>query len=356
MASARIGFTLRVWIGCLILATTVLSSPVNAKVTRKDLVVMKNGDRLSGNVKKLENGVLYIETVYLSNSIGLDWLQVESIQSVATYQITLVSGRRVMGTIEKLAQPGSQDKNFVIREPGSEMKISSVDVAGIDQQKSTFLRQLSGNIDGAYGFTSGNSQSSATIDAAASYSTTKWISGASLSESFNGETGAAKTNRSDLQFGTERYLNRDSFLMGIADFLHSSQQDLDLRTTLGGGYGRYIIRKGDRGLSWVTGTVYTNERFSEISGQTKDNNVEALIGLKYASYRFNFGQIESQLFVFPGLSDFGRVRVTTNNSLTIALTNKFHFTTIFWDNFDSRPPSLAKKNEMGVSTGIGWSF
>jgi putative salt-induced outer membrane protein YdiY len=356
MASARIGITLRVWIGCLVFGAAILSPSVNAKVTRKDLVIMKNGDRLSGNVKKLENGVLYIETVYLSNSIGLDWLQVESIQSIATYQITLVSGRRLMGTIEKLAHAGPQDKNFVIREPGSEVKISAGDVAGIDQQKSTFLRQLAGSINASYGFTSGNSQSSATIDANASYSTTKWLSVASLSESFNSETGASKTNRSDLQFGTERFLNRDSFMMGIADFLHSSQQDLDLRTTLGGGYGRYIVRKGDKGLSWVTGVVYTNERFSELSGQTRDNNVEALIGLKYASYRFNFGQIQSQLFVFPGLSDFGRIRMTTNNTLTIALTNKFQFTTTFWDNFDSRPPRLAKKNEMGVSTGIGWSF
>jgi putative salt-induced outer membrane protein YdiY len=356
MASARIWFTLPVWIGILILATTVLSPPVNAKVTRKDLVVMKNGDRLSGNVKKLENGVLYIDTVYLSNSIGVDWRQVESIHSVATYQITLVSGRRLMGVIEQLAPADARDKNFVIREPGGELKIFAGDVAEISQQKSTFLRQLAGSINASYGFTSGNSQSSATIDADASYSSTKWLSAASLSESFNGEAGASRTNRSDLQFGTERFLNRDSFVMGIADFLHSSQQDLDLRTTLGGGYGRFIFRKGDKGLSWVTGVVYTNERFSEISGQTRDNNVEALLGLRYASYNFNFGQFQSQLFVFPGLSDSGRIRVTTNNSLTIALTNKFHFTTTFWDNFDSRPPSIAKRNEMGVSTGIGWSF
>lgn len=356
MASARTGFTFRVWIGCLILTTTFLSPPAGAKVTRKDVVVMKNGDRLSGNVKKLENGVLYIETVYLSNSIGVDWQQVESIQSIATYQVTLVSGRRILGTIEKLAQAGAEEQNFVIREPGGEMKISAGDVAGINQQKSTFLRQLSGDINAAYSFTSGNSQSSATIEADASYLAKDWATTASISQSFNGEAGASRTNRSDLQLGIERFLNRDSFLLGVADFLHSSQQDLDLRTTLGGGYGRFIIRKGDKGFSWVAGTVYTNERFSEISGQTRDNNVEALIGLKYASYRFNFGQIQSQLFVFPGLSDFGRVRMTTNNSLTIALTNKFHFTTTFWDNFDSRPPSFAKKNEMGISTGIGWSF
>jgi putative salt-induced outer membrane protein YdiY len=356
MANARIKFTRSIWIGILIFAVTAACAPVNAKVTRKDVVIMKNGDRLSGNLKRLENGVLYIDTVYLSDSIGVDWRQVESIQSNATYQVTLVSGKRVMGTIEQLTQAGAEGKNFVIHEPNQEMRISAVEVAGIDQQKETFVKQLAGSINAAYSFTSGNSQSSASLEADATYTTKSWSTTASVNESFNGQSGASRTNRSDLQFATERFLNRDSFVAGLADFLHSSEQDLDLRTTLGGGYGRYLIRKGDKELSWVAGTVYTNERFSPITGQTRDNNVEALLGLNYASYRFNFGQIQSQVFIFPGLSDLGRIRMTTNNSLTIALTNKFHFTTSFWDNFDSRPPGTAKRNELGISSGIGWSF
>jgi hypothetical protein len=44
-----------------------------------------------------------------------------------------------------------------------------------------------------------------------------------------------------------------------------------------------------------------------------------------------------QVFVFPGLSDYGRIRSTTNDSLVIKLTNNFHFTFSFWDNYDSRP-------------------
>jgi hypothetical protein len=57
------------------------------------------------------------------------------------------------------------------------------------------------------------------------------------------------------------------------------------------------------------------------------------------------------------MSDSGRIRLTTNNSLTIALPNNFHLTFSFWDNFDRRPKiATAKGNELGVSSGIGWSF
>jgi hypothetical protein len=50
-------------------------------------------------------------------------------------------------------------------------------------------------------------------------------------------------------------------------------------------------------------------------------------------------------FVFPGLSDYGRIRTTTNDSLVIKLTNNFHFTFSFWDKYDGRPPTTVKKNE-----------
>jgi hypothetical protein len=50
------------------------------------------------------------------------------------------------------------------------------------------------------------------------------------------------------------------------------------------------------------------------------------------------------------------IRATTNNSLVIKLTNNFHFTLSFWDNYDSRPPTTAKKNELGLSSAIGWAF
>jgi hypothetical protein len=52
--------------------------------------------------------------------------------------------------------------------------------------------------------------------------------------------------------------------------------------------------------------------------------MEGVVGLQYNFVRFNFGEFSSQLRVFPGLTDTGRIRVTTNNSVTIKLRNNFH--------------------------------
>jgi hypothetical protein len=330
------------------------SSP--AQAGRKDVVIMNNGDHFTGEVKRLQNGLLYVETEYVSGSIALDWNQVQSVESTATYNIVMNNGRRMEGKIEKKSGEKSQGEDFLIREATEDLRVPSAAIVGIESTKSTFWRKLQGSIDSGYSFTSGNSQSTLNLDTSAAYKTPRWEVATSFDSTFSGQSGASKTNREDSQTTFSRFLSRNSFVQGLSGFLHSSQQDLTLRTTLGGGYGRYVKRTTNNNFSWLAGVVYAKESFDTAAGQTSDQNLEAVVGLRYNLTRFNFGEFNSQLLTFPGLTDTGRLRLGTNNSLTIKLRNNFHLAFTFWDNFDSQPPPTARKNELGISSGIGWSF
>jgi putative salt-induced outer membrane protein YdiY len=331
-----------------------LSSP--AQAGRKDVVIMNNGDHFTGEVKRLQNGLLYVETDYVSGNIALDWNQVQSVQSTAIYQILMNNGRRVEGKIEKESGGKLGTKDFLVREAIEEIRVPSATVVSIESTKSTFLRKLQGTIDFGYTFSSGNSQSTLNLDTSGAYKTQRWEVGTSFDSTFSGQSGASKTNREDSQTTFTKFLGRNSFVESLSGFLHSSQQDLTLRTTLGGAYGRYLKRTTNSSFSWLGGAVYVKESFDTAAGQPSHQNLEAVVGLKYNSIRFNFGEFDSHVFAFPGLTDAGRLRLTTNNSLTIKLKNNFHLAFSFWDNFDSQPPPTARKNELGVSTGIGWSF
>jgi len=317
---------------------------------------MNNGDHFTGQVKRLKNGLLFIETDYASGNIGLDWDQVQSVQSTATFQIVLNNGQRLVGKIEKASVENAKREDFLIREATGEVQVPSASIVNIDSNKPTFWRQLQGTIDFGYSFTSGNSQSTLNADTSAKYRTKKWEAATSFDSTFSGQSGASSTNREDIQLTVSRFLNRNSFVAALSDFLHSSRQDLNLRTTLGGGYGRFLKRTTNSNLAWLGGAVYIHESFDTTAGQPSGQSMEAVVGLQYNYVRFNLGELESQVQVFPGLTDSGRLRLTTNNSLTIKLRNNFHLLFTFWDNFDSRPPATARKNELGTSSGIGWSF
>jgi putative salt-induced outer membrane protein YdiY len=281
---------------------------------------------------------------------------VQSVQSAAAFHIVLNDGRRLVGKIEKVSGERAKREDFLIREVTGELEVPSASIVNIESKKPTFWQQLQGGIDLGYSFTSGNSQSTLNADTNATYRAKGWEAATSIDSTFDGQAGASKTNREDVQATLTKFLNRNSFVAALSDFLHSSQQDLNLRTTLGGGYGRYLKRTTNTNLAWLGGVVYIHESFGTTAGNLSGQSMEAVVGLQYNYVRFNFGEFRSQVRTFPGLTDSGRLRLTTNNSLTIKLTNNFHLLFTLWDNFDSRPPVTARKNELGTSSGIGWSF
>ncbi len=277
-----------------ILSVLLAGVTLPAQAKRNDVVIMKNGDHLSGEVKKLEDGVLYLDTPYTADSIQLDWLQVESIQSTGTFQIILKNGDHLDGIIAKVPSTEAPGKDFTVSMDSKETHSAGRDVVNIESKKPNFWRQLSGKIDFGYDFTSGNSQTSLSSDASAAYSATNWGASASFTSSFSGQSTGSQTNLLEIQGAAERYMNRNSSLLALADFLHSSQQDLQLRTTLGGGYGRFVFRTNRNQLNWVVGAVYTEETFVSRTSQPTDQNIEALLGGQYQLLRFSRYNLQSQ--------------------------------------------------------------
>jgi putative salt-induced outer membrane protein YdiY len=327
-----------------------------AYAKRHDVIVMKNGDRLTAEVKRLENGILYVEPEYVSTPFGIDWFQVATVQSAAGFHVVLKNGEHAAGTIEKISADQAPGADFTIREDGREMRVSAADIVSIESKKKSFLRQLTGAVDFGYNFTSGNSQTQVSSDANATYLSTWWSTGASMISSFSGQSGAPQTNLVDVSTFAERFLSGNSSIVGLADFLHSSQQDLNLRTTLGGGYGHYWVRSNRSQFRGLFGAVYTHEDFRSATASPTQENIEALLGAQYQLFQFSRYSLFSQLSVYPGLSDIGRIRTTTKTTFSVKFINNFHTNLSFWDNFDSHPPINAKKNELGISNSVGWTF
>ena len=107
--TARPGFTIPFAFCCFLSLLAAAPSPAK-KVKRHDVIIMKNGDRLTGEVKKLEGGVLFIETDYFSGSVGLDWALVDKVETTA-HQVTLGNRERLAGVIGKTSIKDSTDSS-----------------------------------------------------------------------------------------------------------------------------------------------------------------------------------------------------------------------------------------------------
>ena len=81
-----------------------------AEVKQHDLVTMKNWDHLTGHVKKLESGVLYIDLDYVSGSLGVDWLELEKVESAGGFPVLFKNGDGLQGRSVRFRKPRPQGK------------------------------------------------------------------------------------------------------------------------------------------------------------------------------------------------------------------------------------------------------
>jgi putative salt-induced outer membrane protein YdiY len=341
----------------LTLCTLLTPVPTFGAAERRDVVVMKNGDRITGKIKKLDHGQLFIEPPYVVSPIPVDWLQVDRIESTAKFQLEMSGGKRLVGTIQKIPTKDNPNQDFVIENGGVETRVLAADVVAFQSQKSTFWKQLKGSVNLGASYVSGSTATSVNLDADTSYSSTKYQIGAALSSNYSNQSGANSSNRQDLSSTSSYYLSRHAFVGSFLDFLTSDQQSLDLRQTYGGGYGRYFIRTNNMQFSWLGGLVFVKEAYSPESGLSpKDQNLEGLLELNYDWFRFNTSELSTSLQVFPGLSDAGRLRSNLNAMYSINFTHDIVLRLNVFDTFDNRPPENALKNQFGVSTTFGLTF
>ncbi len=150
------------------LALIFVSASALAK-RKDDVVVLHNGDRMTGEIKSLEHGVLSFKADYMSGSVGLDWKRVARIESKDQYIIILTNGGLYTGSLDLAPRSRDAIENFEIRAGNDTVKVKQDEVLTLQPSEAGFLKQLKGSIDYGFGYTSGNNQYQSQLSVAANY-------------------------------------------------------------------------------------------------------------------------------------------------------------------------------------------
>ena len=84
----------------LLVLLLLVACPLFGK-RKDDVVVMKNGDKFTGEIKDLQRGELIFSSYYMKGDVYLDWNEVATLQSKDTFIVALSNGERVTGFISK---------------------------------------------------------------------------------------------------------------------------------------------------------------------------------------------------------------------------------------------------------------
>ena len=107
----------------------------------------------------------------------------------------------------------------------------------------------------------------------------------------------------------------------------------------------------------IGGGAYSHENYFAQAGEKSTlNNAEALLGVTLSTFRFKTLNLNSETFLFPSLTDVGRIRLSSRSNLRIELMRNFYWNLQFYENYDTRPPVKAPRNDSGLTTSVGWTF
>src|SRR6516162_3174722 len=88
-------------LSCLLL----LASPLVGR-DKTDVMVMKNGDRMTCGIKGLSAGVLYVAFDYIDGTASVDWSKVARLESSQLFVVKAEDGSVYTGTL-KTAETGA---------------------------------------------------------------------------------------------------------------------------------------------------------------------------------------------------------------------------------------------------------
>jgi Protein of unknown function, DUF481 len=342
----------------IILGVILAAVPLHAR-DKTDIMVMKNGDRMTCEVKGLERGVLYVDFDYIDGTASVNWSRVARVESEHLFYVKTEDGSVYTGTLSTPEMgAGRPVMIHVVEAPEQEVVVEQSEVVRLTPASEKFWQRFNGEINLGLIYSKGNQSTQFSLASTTEYVRERWNAHASYDSNLSSSTGANVSTRNYLDLGARRLLPWNNwFYSGLADFLQSTEQGIGLQSTFGGGVGRYLTNTDHASVAVFGGVAWQRTSYNQPNLLATEQNVtSALFWAQAKLFKFSKTNLVVTGTLLPALSDPGRLRFNTDASYYIKLVGNLKWNFSFYGNWDNRPPPCFASSDYGTSSGISWSF
>jgi hypothetical protein len=335
---------------------SLLTTPLFAREST-DVVVMKNGDHLTGEIKGLRAGVLYVSMKYILGTSSIQWSEVVRLESKQLFIVKTDDGLVYSGALNTPEVPADKIVEIKIEDTsGKEVAaIARPKIVTMDVTSAKFFERFNGAINIGSTYSKGNDSRQYSLGSQINYPRERWAAGATYNSTVTANTGVNASARNQLDLDAFRLLRWNNwFYEGVGTFLQSSEQSINAQTTVGGGIGRFLKNTNQARISLLGGIAQQNTNYGNNAGA--QNLTTGLILGNVQFFRFNKTNVNFTGAFLPIFNDPGRVKFNTNATYMLKFYGNFTWNVSFYGNWDSRPPANFSGSDYGSSTGLSWTF
>jgi hypothetical protein len=325
--------------GLIILLTISLAGLAQ----KTDKVFLKNGDILTGEIKSLKFAKLSFD-MDGPGLIQIKWELIVQIKSDKKFQI-------IMRKEEVLVT--SLDSIFF------ESKHARLDdIVEIVQIKDRFLKRLDGDLNVGFNYAKSNKNLQFNFSSSITYRKPKMETNLKLNSAITqNSSDSFRSRKQDATIDVYRKLNKSFYVNGVLSWQENTELGIKNRYLFTVAGGQMIINNNHRRFLTGVGLSYNVEQSSGAGGYT--NNLEALLGAQFKEFRYLTPKIsiDAKFLVYPGITDWGRLRMDFQLNSKFEIFKDFNIGLSFYDNYDNRPPQGASsKNDFGINFTLGYEF
>ena len=331
-----------------------------------DSVTMKNGDRLTGTVIRVEGDALTLKSE-LAGEVKIPFDAITSIDSGAPLSLVLKDGQTIVGSLKAEA-----DRYTVTTAAAGRVETTKEKIATIrsEEEQTRYLARLdrltnprlldlwTGFFDAGYAATRGNAETNTfnlganLVRATSRDKTTLYFTSINTTARLQ---GISQQTAHAIRGGGRYDLNvsKKSFVFALSDLEFDEFQRLDLRFVLGGGGGYRFIQNKRTLFDVFSGANLHKEFFSTGLRRT---STELILGNEL-NHKISSNMVLTERLVFyPNVSNTGNYRLNFDTGLSTNINKWMAWHVGFSNRYLSNPVAGAKTNDLLFTTGIRLTF
>ena len=333
---------------CILLTMSVVAFAVSSMAQKTDTLRLMNVDRIIGEIKKLEYGVLTYSTDDMG-TLSIDWKKVKSLKSPHAFEVVMSNGMIYFAEFDTTHQAGKIRLVLQMATNRINNDVEKLRIVKITRIKRIFWSRFDGSINLALGLQKANALKKFSVHGNTNYRDRRYLSQVSfrVDRSITGEEGSLSTNQ-NINLSVYRLITGKWFfgISGTAE--QNTQLGLDLRGVIAANVGGQIIHTNRHSLLTIVGLQGTREWSAD---SLQSNHLEGKFGVQYKLFNFQDPKISlnTNALLFPEFTNWGRIRTDIDIGASIEIFKDFIFGISMYHKFDNRPVSAE-------ASSIDWSF
>jgi hypothetical protein len=319
---------------------------------KTDVLVLVNGDSVTGEIKILEHGLLTYKTDSMG-TLSVEWGEVRSLTSLYFFEITLRSGERLYGSL----LPGAGLDTLAIGVAEAARLVLVRDVVHLVPLKNRFWSRFDGSLDIGVSYTKSTQVTQLNLASHTEFKATKDRLALDISTQ-QSKTGddPAKVRRSAI-LGWAHLLAGRWYLGLQTGAERNDELGIAGRLLLTTGAGYYFLEIAGIELNAMAGLTGNTEQST--GSDIFEENLEAVLSASWSFFRYNTPKTNISLLStgYANLNRGPRYRFEIDLSASREIIKDFALKLTYYEQVDSSPPaSAAAFNDYGIVASAVWKY